>query len=73
MTWWRRVLSWLSATVGRPRMERERDAELPFHLEARAEDLVRSGLPREEARRRERLEFGRIENTKEECREARGI
>ena len=32
-------------------MERDMDAELRFHLEAFAEDLVRIGIPREEALR----------------------
>ncbi len=49
------------------------DAELRFHVEAYAEDLIRSGVPRPEALRRARLEFGGIENAKEECREARGV
>jgi putative ABC transport system permease protein len=48
------------------------DTELQFHLEAYAEDLVRSGVPRQEALRRARLEFGGVDKTKEECREARG-
>jgi hypothetical protein len=54
-------------------MEREMDAELRFHIEAFAEDLVRSGVPREQALRRARIEFGGIERAKEECREARGV
>ncbi len=49
------------------------DAELRFHIEAFAEDLVRGGVPREEALRRARIEFGGIERAKEECREARGV
>jgi len=54
-------------------MESEMDAELRFHIEAFAEDLVRSGVFRQEAMRRARLEFGAIEQAKEECREARGV
>jgi putative ABC transport system permease protein len=54
-------------------MENEMDAELRFHIEAYAEDLIRSGVPRPEAMRRARLEFGGIEKTKEECRDARGV
>jgi hypothetical protein len=54
-------------------MENEMDAELRFHIEAFAEDLVRRGVPREEALRRARIEFGGIERAKEECREARGV
>ena len=72
MTLWRRIRSWTQATLDRSRMEREMDAELRFHLETFAEDLMRSGVPREEAMRRARIEFGGIERVKEEGREARG-
>ncbi len=71
MTLWSRMRSWLRATVRRSRMDGEMDAELQFHLEAYADDLVRSGVPREEALRRARLEFGAVDKAKEECREAR--
>src|SRR5215472_13831723 len=70
---WSRVGSWLRAVAGRSRMEHEMDAELRFHIEACAEDLVRGGVPREEALRRARIEFGGVERAKEECREARGV
>ncbi len=72
MTLWSRFRSWLRTTLGRSRMESEMDAELRFHIEAYAEDLARKGLPRPEAVREARLEFGGIERAKEECREARG-
>ena len=67
-----RVRSWLQATLLRSRMDTEMDSELRFHLDARAEDLIRGGVPRQEALRRARLEFGGVAKTKEECREARG-
>jgi len=70
---WSRLRSWLRATGHRARMESEMDAELRFHIEALAADLVRSGVSRQEALRRARLEFGAIERVKEEGREARGI
>jgi predicted permease len=54
-------------------MEEEMDAELRFHIESYAEDLVRNGVARQEAMRRARLEFGGIDRAKEECREARGV
>jgi putative ABC transport system permease protein len=54
-------------------MESEMDAELRFHLEARAEDLVRSGVPAAEAMRRARIERGGMDSVKKECREARGV
>ena len=72
MTFGSRFRSWLRAILQRSRTESDMDAELRFHLDARAEDLVRNGVPRSEATRRARLEFGGIESVKEECREARG-
>ena len=68
-----RIWSWVRAVARRTRMEREMDAELRFHIEAFAEDLVRGGMARQEALRRARLEFGGIERAKEECREARAV
>jgi len=73
MMLWNRFRSWLRAFAGRPQMEREMDAELRFHINAFAEDLMRNGMPHEEARRRANMEFGGIERTKEECRDARGV
>jgi putative ABC transport system permease protein len=73
MTTWSRIRSWLGATLRRPRMESEMDAELRFHMEAYAEDLGRGGVPRQEAIRRARIEFGGIERVKEEGREVRGV
>jgi len=73
MTLWSRFSSWLQSILHRSRMEIEMDAELRFHLQSFADDLIRSGVPREEALRRARLEFGAVERAKEECREARGV
>ena len=42
-------------------------------MEQRAEDLIRTGLAPEEARRRARIEFGSRESYKEQCREAAGL
>ncbi|MGA9732667.1 MAG: ABC transporter permease, partial [Candidatus Acidiferrales bacterium] len=69
----RRLWSWRRTSLRRSQMDSEMDAELRFHLEAYAEDLVRSGVPRAEALRRARLEFGGVDKTKEECREASGV
>jgi hypothetical protein len=73
MKLWSRFRSWLRAMARRARMESEMDSELRFHIEAFAEDLARGGVPREEALRRARIEFGGVERAKEECREARGL
>ena len=56
----------------RRRAESELEEELRAHVERRAQDLERSGMTREEARRRARIEFGGGEKYKEECREAQG-
>src|SRR5215468_7517214 len=68
-----RIWAWVSAIVGRSRMEREMEAELHFHLEARAEDLMSEGVSRMEAMRRARMEFGAMDRAKEECRTARCV
>ena len=60
MRMWSRVRSWLRAAMRRARMESEMDAELRFHIDAFAEDLVRGGVPREAALRRARIEFGGV-------------
>jgi putative ABC transport system permease protein len=73
MTLWSRFRFGVLAILVRTRTENEMDAELRFHIEARAEDLVRGGMSREEALRRARIEFGGLERAKEECRDARGV
>ena len=73
MTIWKRLGSWLRATVRRSRLERDMDAELQFHLDERAAHFVRNGMPPPEALRRARIEFGGLEEVKEEGREARGV
>jgi predicted permease len=54
-------------------MESEMDAEMRFHVEAYADDLMRRGMGQAEALRQARVEFGGIEQKKEECRDARGV
>ena len=56
----------------RARINREMEDELRSHIQHRADDLERSGVPRPEAERRARIEFGGYERFKEECREAVG-
>src|SRR5207247_8387604 len=73
MTLWSRLRSWLRSTLRRSRMESDMDAELRFHIESYADDLVSAGVSREESTRRARLEFGGIERAKEECRDAKGV
>lgn len=53
--------------------ENELDDELRFHLERQFDKYVRSGMSQAEALRRARLEFGGLDQVKNECREARGV
>ena len=76
MSVWSSVKSfWRNGLQHRAAAESEMDAELRFHVEARAEDFLREDarLSRAEALRRARLEFGAVDKAKEECREARGV
>ena len=68
-----RLRSWFNSILRRARLESEMDVELRFHMDAYADDLIREGLPRDEALRRARLAFGAVDRAKEECREARGV
>src|ERR1700732_1718771 len=62
----------ISALFHRSRIDKEVEEELRAHIQDRANDLERSGVPRAEAERRARLEFGGYQKFKEECREALG-
>ena len=65
MTWWTRL--WR-----RNELERDLGRELQFHISERISTLQSAGLSEDEARRRVRLEFGGVEQVKEECRRVRG-
>jgi len=67
-----RAHSWLRGILQRSKVQNEMETELQFHVEAHAEELTKGGVPRAEALRRARLEFGGMEGKKEECLEARG-
>jgi predicted permease len=56
----------------RSEMNAEIDDELRSHIQHRADDLERCSLPRAEAERRARIEFGGQARYKEESREAAG-
>jgi predicted permease len=61
------------ALVGRRRFEDGMRDEMRFHLEQYARDLVRGGMPPDEAAWRARREFGSLDNVKDDCRQARGL
>src|SRR6266446_3674350 len=54
-------------------IERETDQELRFHLERQVATNIAAGLSPEQARRAALLDFGGVEQFKEDCREARGV
>ncbi len=65
MSWWKRLLK-------KRQLENRLQAELQFHFERQVADNLRAGMSEEEASRQARLQFGGMEQVKEECREARG-
>jgi putative ABC transport system permease protein len=68
--------TWRSLAAGlfrRRRIEDDLSAEIQFHIETRARDLVARGMDPADARRTARIEFGSIERYKEEVRGARGL
>jgi putative ABC transport system permease protein len=65
-------MGWVRRLFSRERLEADLDKELRFHFEFQVADKVRSGMPESEARRLTRIEFGGIEQIKEDCRERRG-
>ncbi len=58
-------------SFGRNRFEANMNDEMRFHLECRIEDLTKSGMEPDEARRIALIEFGGIDRTKDECRDVR--
>jgi predicted permease len=73
MQFWHLITARLRAAVLRRRSETEMDEELRLHLERTIEQRVGAGMPLDEARRISRIEFGGVEQIKEDCRDARGI
>ena len=61
----KRILNWFL----RPKLESDLDRELAYHIDRRVEDLIHSGLPETEARRRVALEIGGTTQVREEVRD----
>src|SRR4051794_20475349 len=62
----------IDTLLHRSRMNADMEAELRSHIQLRADDLERTGLPRAEAERRAALEFGSDLRVREECQDAAG-
>jgi putative ABC transport system permease protein len=54
-------------------MEEELDEEVRSHFERHVEANIQQGLPPQEAKRQARLDFGGVDEVKEECRDAWGV
>src|ERR1700691_1599991 len=67
-----RMKTWWKAVFRSQALDSEVDEELRFHIEIYAEDLMRRGMPRDEAMRRARAELGSMAARKEDCRQAWG-
>ncbi len=65
-------MNWFQRLFKTGRMEKELNAELRFHFETQVADKIEAGMTEAEARRATRLEFGGLEQVKEDCRESRG-
>src|SRR5580704_13678529 len=63
----------LRSLFGREQVEKDLSDELRDHLERKTGEYVAQGMTQEEAHRRARLDMGGIEQTKEKCRDARGV
>ena len=69
----RRLRSLFRVLTSRRNFEAGMAEELRFHMETYTDELVHSGISREEARRRARIEFGGLNSVEAECREERGL
>src|SRR5918994_1213332 len=54
-------------------MEQELDEEMRFHLEREIDQNIKSGMTTEDARYAALKSFGGVDQSKEECRSARGV
>jgi len=73
MRWTDRVISAFRSLFRRPRVERELDAELEFHLANDAAERMAAGMDAAEARTAAARAFGSVAYIKEDCRNSLGL
>src|SRR5207245_1181357 len=73
MRWVDKLLLRLRSLLRRPRVERELDTELRFHLEQQVEENLAAGMTPEEARYAARRSIGGVAQIREECRDMRRV
>ena len=70
---WSDLLLRLRALIFCRRVENELDEELQFHIAMQTRKNLATGMSPDEARRRACVQFGGVEQAKENCRDARGV
>jgi predicted permease len=70
MTFWHEWANRVRHGTRHVRFDQDLDEEIRFHIDARVEELQRSGLPSGEARTQARREFGSVIRTREDSRAA---
>jgi predicted permease len=73
MRWFSKLRLRLRSLIGRHQVEQELADELRFHVECQTERFIAAGISKEEARCAALREFGRLDQVKELCRDARGL
>jgi putative ABC transport system permease protein len=63
----------LRSVFRRGTVESEMEEELRFHSQRQLEKYLKGGMSGNEAQRQVRMDFGGLEQVKEECRDARGV
>jgi predicted permease len=73
MIFFANLVSWWNALVHRTRVDNDIETELQFHIDAHTQRLIDLGVPPREAKRRSKIEFGRVDVQKEKYRSAIGL
>jgi predicted permease len=73
MSSFRRATGRMRAFFTGQRLDEELDAELAAHIDLAVDDYIERGMTREEARRCAMVEFGGVQQAREQQREARGL
>ena len=63
----------LRSVLRRGTVESEMDEELRFHSQRQLEKYLKAGMSGNETQRQVRMDFGGLEQVKEDCRDARGV
>ncbi|MGH9572055.1 MAG: permease prefix domain 1-containing protein, partial [Candidatus Acidiferrales bacterium] len=69
--WLKKISFWLRSLLHRQELDRDLDDEIAYHLEAKTEENIASGMTPAEAQRAARIDLGGIEQVKEKMRSVR--